>query len=155
MNCKRQCVELPTGCAKADENGTCLKCCDGYALNLEGECIPAVGGEIENCAVYKYVDTKGQWYSKWVTGCKKVCVECEKNYELDKNGNCVPKLLFDPSCVRLNQNGTCDICAFRSVRDTYGRCKKVSDQCREWDRKGMCRSCYLGYKLCDGECLKA
>ncbi len=84
-----------------------------------------------------------------------MCVECEKNYELDKIVDCVQKLVFDPLCVRLNQNGTCDICAFRSVRDKHGTCKKVSDQCREWDGKGLCIACYLGYKLCDGECLIA
>lgn len=108
-----------------------------------------VEGDVENCAAYKYVDTKGQWYGKWMTGCKKVCVECMENYKLE-NGKCVPKYVSDPFCVRLNQDGTCDICALRTVRDKYGRCKKVSDQCREWDAKGLCTACYLGYKLCDG-----
>lgn len=52
-------------------------------------------------------------------------------------------------------NGGCDVCAFRTVKDYNGRCKKVSDQCREWDNTGCCTSCYGGYKLSGGDCVIA
>ena len=111
---------------------------------------------VDYCAEYKYVNEKGVWYNKWFSGCKKICVKCEANWELNKEGKCVPIITFDPLCVTKNQDGTCDVCAFRSVRDKYGRCKEVSGQCREWDSKGLCTSCYGGYKLTKaGECVIA
>ncbi len=53
----------------------------------------------------------------------------------------------DPNCAQFSADGTkCLCCSFRSVFDKYGRCQRVSDNCKEWDNStGLCTCCYPGY----------
>ena len=96
----------------------------------------------------------GKCYSKWHKGYKRICKTCDAGYSLDNDGTCV--VGSDPLCVRTNVDGTCDICAPRSVRGKLGRCIQVDGQCATWDDKtALCTSCYGGYRLLNGKCVIA
>lgn len=60
----------------------------------------------------------------------------------------------DSLCLRF-QKGICVECTFRSYFNQYGRCDRVSDLCNTYDPlTGDCLTCYSGYGLFGGECVK-
>lgn len=97
---------------------------------------------------------KGKCYSKWTQSCKRICKVCGAGYSLDNDGTCIKG--SDPLCVTTNIDGSCDICAPRSVRGKLGRCIQVDGQCSSWDNvTALCTGCYGGYKLVLGKCVIA
>ena len=92
LNVDYECVALTGNCAAADVYGVCTACVEGYKLK-NGKCVKIVvtvpPPVVDNCLEYKYVDAKGKYYTKWVHGCKKVCIVCREGYDLVA-GECVP-----------------------------------------------------------------
>jgi proprotein convertase subtilisin/kexin type 5 len=165
LNTDNECVALPGNCAAADVNGMCTECVEGYKVK-NGKCVKIVvvvpPPVVDNCLEYKYVDTKGKHYTKWVNGCKKVCILCREGYDL-VDGKCVPceedngNVENDnPYCVERNEDGDCCKCAYRTYKDKNGICTPVSDYCETWnERTGVCTCCYTGYTLVKGDCVLA
>lgn len=57
----------------------------------------------------------------------------------------------------MTSDGNCKTCSFFFYRDSKGICQQVNPLCRTFDEKdtsGACQSCYIGYELKNGECVK-
>lgn len=167
---KGVCVTLPPNCEAVDIKGKCTDCSEGYGLS-DGKCIVMTPPE-DNCAKYGYIDVKGKWFHKWVTGCKKVCKECVEGYYLNVDYECVALPRY---CTDADENGICTECE-EGYKLKNGKCVKiivtfpppVVDNCLEYkyvDAKGkhytkwiygckkVCVLCKKGYDLVDGKCV--
>lgn len=106
---------MPKNCLKADKEGECLVCEDGYKVDGSGKCEK----EEDYCKYYGYVDEKGNYCNKDCETCKKVCIKCVSGYYLNKDGVCKknPK-----NCDEVDSlSGEC-------VKCSWG-CKKEGDSC--------------------------
>jgi len=132
---------LNKGCAKCDEscafcrnNGTCVKCAEGFTLDPEwGKCVENY--QIEHCA------------KKSVGG---HCIKCEKGYGFDKYQKCVA---CDASCKECSYADKCEVC-----KDTFfnvnGHCVPCSQRgCDLCDAK-ECFSCQPHSYLHNGVCVR-
>lgn len=104
---------------------------------MEGKCVLITEDEDDNCEVYHWVDLKGKFYSKWMSGCKKVCKKCVSGYYLNKNHYCVE---YPPFCVEVNHKGVCTKCIAKYILNDWKECVlkvEVDDYCKayEWVNK--------------------
>lgn len=93
--------------------------------------------------------------SSWNDG--GLCVTCYKGYNV-----------LDGVCVRADQTAPkdrgckawdwdrqiCLECSYRHV-GRNGRCISVDDSCSTWNSEGNCNTCYKGYKISNGVCVKS
>merc|ERR1712176_1147294 len=86
------------------------------------------------------------------------CASCYEGYNLE-NGRCVAapvEKVSDEGCATWDwKNQVCLQCSEKWARGSDGLCVPVSDQCASHDESGACTSCYHGYNLEQGACVKA
>jgi hypothetical protein len=128
------------GCGTWDwKNQKCLKCSNNWVFNNLGACVPVS----DQCQTY---DLSG------------VCLSCYKGFNL-ANGKCVEApvdQVADKGCGTWDWNKKiCLQCSNNYVFNGLGVCVPVSDQCKTFDRSGLCLSCYDGYNLVSGKCQEA
>jgi hypothetical protein len=131
-----------SGCADWLDN-VCQSCAAKHFKNAQGSCVPV------NDQCREWNTTTGQ------------CTSCYFGYALS-NGTCVldagalaAQVVANPLCNNFTNTG-CVSCADRAVFDSKGICKAVDTQCNTWDKAdGLCLSCYQGYNLQNGSCLRA
>ena len=85
------------------------------------------------------------------------CTSCFKGFDLVE-GVCIlsevdRRLPMDLGCKTWDwDNQKCLECSHRFVMSDNS-CVLVSDDCRTWDDRGLCETCYKGYELQDGICV--
>ena len=171
-----RCIDVSDQCASHDEFGACTSCYEGYNLDL-GRCVEAPERKPSDVGCGSW-DWKNQICLKcsenWVFNNNGVCVpvsdqcashnefgactSCYEGYNLN-NGRCVEAPEERPSdegCATWDwKNRRCLECSEHWVFNSNGRCVVVSDQCASHDDSGACTSCYVGYNLQSGSCVKA
>lgn len=84
------------------------------------------------------------------------CTDCYKGYRVS-NGACVRQVDQGPSdagCAEWNwDRQSCLRCSDRWVMRN-GQCSPVDDNCATWNRNGACTSCYKGYGINNGACVR-
>jgi len=82
-----------------------------------------------------------------------VCVDCYEGYCLH-DGKCVleeqPEV--DVHCVQY-AHGVCTKCVNRYFL-SHGACTAVNPLCKTFNSAGACESCWSGFSLNDGDCIK-
>lgn len=109
-------------------NNLCQGCNFGYYLSPQG-CISID----PNCILWS----------------NNTCAQCAQGYQL-ANGRCSlssAATVFRQSSSTSSQSP----CFFRQVF-LNGACVQVNDNCRTWDERAQCTSCYGGYTLGGGQC---
>ena len=139
--------EEKDGCHSHDEAGNCLQCSFRYWMDEEGNC-------------HQVDDQCESWNLE-----NGHCTGCYHHYTLDEvEGKCHRDEQDPPAagegevpdgCHSYDfENAQCMECSFRYYWHSDDQeCKRVSDQCREWNLEGKCTDCYHGYELVDGECI--
>lgn len=172
LNKSYVCVAFPANCNAVDAYGKCTECATGYKVTTSGTCEKIiVVAPADNCAEYGYVDAKGKFYSKWVQGCKKVCVKCNTGYYINAKYECNP---LTSNCLAADRNGKCTECATGYKANDKGLCELIpvvstGDNCKVYgyiDAKGkwlakyvagckkVCKECNAGFELVDGKCVE-
>ncbi len=172
------CTAVSDQCETFDPlDGSCLTCYGGYTLK-SGTCVKSatttpsdVGCSIWNtknnvcleCSQRYYYNGKQclpvsdqckTWSS---TGS---CLSCYDGYDL-ANGVCKESAGNNASPKDLGcglwdwKNSKCLKCSDNWVFNNNGVCAPVSDQCNTYDLAGNCVTCYKGYNLVGGKCVKA
>lgn len=124
------------GC-KTWEDGVCVECSARFVFNDNGVCC-----EIKpQCEVFNRA-----------VG---ICEKCYQGYGI-VDGSCVRIDLVnsDGQGCRIWNGATCIECSSRWTFNANGVCQKVSDLCRTWTASGNCETCYGGYIVEAGACVK-
>lgn len=86
-----------------------------------------------------------------VTG---ACLTCYSGYIVDGVTCIIDKNAESSNCAEY-ENDICIRCAERTFMNSMGLCEKVSEDCRTYnDFTGKCLSCYPGYLVKSGKCIK-
>lgn len=178
QNSQSLCVAGPSNCASFDSNGVCTLCYRGYDL-IGSQCVDNGGAPVldQNCNTWDYsknvcskcidgtlFDSSTKMCSIVIsTFCKTsdsngLCSSCYIGYTL-VNGGCVLATIsqnaFGPvGCSSWDSFAQkCSACASYFV--FFGpKCIPVNPLCKTYDSNGFCRSCFQGYNLDTGNCLK-
>ena len=124
------------GC-KTWEDGVCTECSERYYFNKNGVCC-----EVKpECNVFNKAEG--------------ICEACYQGWEI-VDGKCVPIDLVnsDQKGCKAWENGECIECSKRWYKNDKNICTEVSDLCYTWAANGDCESCYKGYVVIDGECVR-
>ena len=162
-------------CKEHDEKGNCSSCFKGYKLE-SGKCEESTeeGPEDLGCRLWDWemrrcLRCSSRWTLNRLGRCQPVsdfckshsatgsCTACYRGYEL-LNEICV--LATEDSAIAENkgcriwdwQLRRCLSCSNRWFLGSGGVCEKVSDQCKTYNKRGQCTSCYEGYGLASGRC---
>ena len=111
------------------EDGSCLKCKNGYFL----------GDEDKKC-------TNIQFCVESVYG---ECIKCKENYYLNKKENtCLEQNGIFNNCKETKDGKICDKCNFGYYFDEYGKCSYFN-YCAKINKEGICSKCKNGYYLAE------
>lgn len=124
------------GC-KTWQDGICTECSQHYYFNAKGIC----------CEVKPECKTFNR-----AAG---ICEGCYQGYSI-VDGKCVASDLVnskDKGC-RQWTDGVCSQCSARWYFGPDGVCYPVDDNCRTWASSGACETCYNGYVIENGKCVR-
>ena len=83
------------------------------------------------------------------------CLTCYNGYVVSGATCVIDKNAESSNCAEYVDN-VCVRCASRTFLNSRKQCEKVSEDCRTYnDFTGACLSCYSGYALKMGRCLKS
>jgi hypothetical protein len=172
FNKKGVCCEVDTFCQNFNTaEGVCESCYQGYTV-YNGSC--ALAKKDVGCALWNGASCV-QCSQRWYFNAAKVCVPVsDLCYTWNTDGSCDScyggyvvsdgKCIVDNSPTPSKNNPYCSLwqgnkclgCAQRAYFDKNGICSLVDDQCATWDKNtGECLSCYGGYDLNSGSCIKS
>lgn len=124
--------------------GKCTSCFPGYGNPVNGVCsstpvacnISVPAPVDDHCAKYGYVDAKSKIYNDFVKGCKKVCIQCDCDYYLNCDYQCIA---LPPYCTAADKWGNCTCCqkgyhldCGKCVKDTACEPIVVVDHCIQY-----------------------
>ena len=167
-----KCTAADPLCVTFDQmNGRCLSCFVGYKVQ-SGLCVPKPDDAIDpNCALFNPDNTckqcsKGFVFSAKLQNCQLTnplcrtindsgdCTSCYSGYVIS-GVTCLLDVNAESSfCAEMIED-ICVRCASRTFLNSIGQCEKVSEDCRTYnDFDGQCLSCYSGFALKTGKCVK-